>query len=52
MSLTCPCDINVNSFRAIQEMLSEITAQRKMTEKAMEQIERLVGVISELSKHN
>ena len=43
---------NVNSYKAIQELLTEITAQRKMTEKAMEQIDRLVGVISELSKHN
>ena len=43
---------NVNSYKAIQELLAEITAQRKMTEKAMEQIDRLVGVISELSKHN
>ena len=43
---------NVNSYKAIQELLTETTAQRKMTEKAMEQIDRLVGVISELSKHN
>ena len=43
---------NVNSYKAIQELLAEITAQRKMTEKSMEQIDRLVGVISELSKHN
>ena len=43
---------NVNSFRAIQEMISEVSAQRRLTEKAMLQIEKLVGVIDQLSKHN
>lgn len=43
---------NVNSFKAIQEMIGEVAAQRKLTERAMAQIENLVGVISALSKHN
>ena len=43
---------NVNSFKAVQELLSESTAHHKSTQKAMEQVDRLVGVISELSKHN
>ena len=43
---------NINSFRAIQEMVGEIAAQRKMTEKALEQVERLVGVIEKLSNQN
>lgn len=41
---------NVNSFKTIQKMIEEIAAQRKLTEKAMEQIDKLVGVISSLSK--
>lgn len=43
---------DINSFRAIQEMVGEIAAQRKMTEKALEQVERLVGVIEKLSNQN
>ena len=43
---------NVNSIKAIQEMVSEVAAQRRLTEKAMSQIEKLVGVIDQLSKHN
>lgn len=43
---------NINSYKVIQEMISEVAAQRKMTERAMEQIEKLVGVIDQLSKHN
>lgn len=43
---------NVNSFKAIQEMISEVSAQRRLTEKAMSQIEKLVGVIDQLSKQN
>lgn len=43
---------NVNSFKAIQEMIAEVAAQRRLTEKAMSQIEKLVGVIDQLSKHN
>ena len=43
---------DINSFRAIQEMIGEIAAQRKMTEKALEQVERLVGVIEKLSNQN
>lgn len=43
---------NVNSFRAIQEMVAEISAQRKLTEQAMQQIQQLVGVIADLSKRN
>ena len=43
---------DINSFRAIQEMIGEVTAQRKMTEKALEQVERLVGVIEKLSNQN
>lgn len=43
---------NVNSFRAIQEMLAEVSAQRKMTEKALEQVDRLVGVIESITRQN
>ncbi len=43
---------NVNSFKAIQEMISEVSAQRKLTEDAMRQIDKLVGVIEVMSKHN
>lgn len=43
---------DINSFRAIQEMIGEVAAQRKMTEKALEQVERLVGVIEKLSNQN
>lgn len=43
---------NINSFKTIQKMIDEISAQRKLTEKAMEQIEKLVGVISDISKQN
>lgn len=43
---------NVNSFKAIQEMIEEVAAQRKLTEKALEQVDRLVGVIDRLSKQN
>lgn len=43
---------DVNSFRAIQEMMNEVAAQRKMTEKALSQVDRLVGVIEKLSEHN
>lgn len=43
---------DINSFRAIQEMINEVAAQRKMTEKALEQVDRLVGVIEKLSKQN
>lgn len=43
---------DINSFRAIQEMINEVSAQRKMTEKALEQVDRLVGVIEKLSKQN
>lgn len=43
---------NVNSFKAIQEMVAEVSAQRKLTEKALEQVDRLVGVIDRLSKQN
>lgn len=43
---------DINSFRAIQEMINEVAAQRKMTEKALEQVERLVGVIENLSNQN
>lgn len=43
---------DINSYRAIQEMVGEIAAQRKMTEKALEQVERLVGVIEKLSNQN
>lgn len=43
---------NINSFKTIQKMIDEISAQRKLTEKAMEQIEKLVGVISDMSKQN
>lgn len=40
---------DINSLRTIQEMVSEISAQRKMTEKALEQVDRLVGVVEVLS---
>ena len=43
---------DINTYRAIQEMIEEIAAQRKMTEKALVQVERLVGVIEKLSIHN
>lgn len=43
---------NVNSFGAIQEMLNEVSAQRQLTEKAMAQIERLVGIIETMQKQN
>jgi DNA-binding Xre family transcriptional regulator len=43
---------NINSFKAVQEMMGEVAAQRRLTEKAMLQIEKLVGVIDQLSKHN
>ena len=43
---------DVNSFRAIQEMMNEVAAQRKMTEKALSQVDRLVGVIEKLNEHN
>lgn len=43
---------DINSFRAIQEMIGEVSAQRKMTEKALEQIERLTIIIERLSKQN
>lgn len=43
---------DINSFRAIQEMIGEVAAQRKMTEKALEQVERLVSVIEKLSNQN
>lgn len=43
---------NINSYKAIQEMIAEVSAQRKMTEKAMEQIDRLVGIIDSMTKHN
>lgn len=43
---------NVNSFRAISEMVGEVSAQRRLTEKAMEQIDRLVGVIAAMQNHN
>lgn len=43
---------DINSFCTIQEMIAEIAAQRKMTEKALEQVERLVGVIEKLSNQN
>lgn len=43
---------NINSFKAIQEMVEELSAQRKLTEKALEQVDRLVGVISDMSKRN
>lgn len=42
----------VNSFKAISEMVTEVSAQRKLTEKAMAQIDRLVGVIENISKQN
>lgn len=40
---------DINSLRTIQEMVGEISAQRKMTEKALEQVEKLVGVVEVLS---
>lgn len=43
---------NVNSVKVIQEMIAEIAAQRKLTERAFEQIQSLVAVIAELSKQN
>ena len=43
---------DINSYRAIQEMVGEIAAQRKMTEKALEQVVRLVGVIEKLNNQN
>lgn len=43
---------NVNSFKAISEMIAEVSAQRRLTEKAMEQIDRLTGVIAAMSKQN
>ena len=43
---------NINSIKAILDMVAEISAQRKLTEKAMNQIDRLVDVISNLSNQN
>lgn len=39
----------INSFRAIEEMIEEVSAQRKLTEKALAQIEQLVGVIAQMN---
>ena len=43
---------DVNSFRAVHEIIGEVTAQRKMTEKALEQVDRLVGVIERMNEQN
>lgn len=41
---------NVNSSSTIDKAIDEISAQRKLTEKAMAQIEKLVDIINQLSK--
>lgn len=43
---------NINSQRVLSDALAEIAAQRKMTEKAMEQIDRLMGIIEAMQKQN
>lgn len=43
---------NINSQRVMSDAWAEIAAQRKMTEKAMEQIDRLMGIIEAMQKQN
>ena len=41
---------DVNSFKTIHELVKEISAQRNLTERAMNQIEVLTETINQLSK--
>lgn len=39
-----------SSFRAVSEFLAEISAQRRLTERALDEIDKLVDVIDRISK--
>lgn len=43
---------DVNSFKTIQAMLNEMAAQRQLTEKAMEDISKMVDFITGSNKQN